>query len=90
MHTFKEFIEGFSPEERARIELESDIIVKMAQAREEKGISQRELAKMSGVKQPAIARIESLKTNPQLDTLLKLLIPLGYTLTITPLDKNNL
>lgn len=44
--------------------------------------------KMSGVKQPAIARMESLKLSTlQIDTLLKLLVPLGYTLEIVPLRK---
>ena len=50
-----------------------------------KGYSQRELAELSGVKQPAIARMESLKSTPQIDTLLKILAPLGYTLSITPI-----
>jgi transcriptional regulator with XRE-family HTH domain len=57
----------------------------MIQAREEKGLSQRELAEISGVKQPAIARMESMKVTPQIDTLLKVLVPLGYTLEIVPL-----
>lgn len=58
----------------------------MIEAREEKGLSQRDLAKISGVKQPAIARLESLKTTPKIDTLFKVLKPLGYTLSIVPLD----
>jgi len=41
---------------------------------------------MSGLKQPAIARLESMKSTPQIDTLFKILHPLGYTLTITPTD----
>jgi len=36
----------------------------MAEAREEKGLSQRELAEISGIKQPAIARLESMKATP--------------------------
>lgn len=74
-----------SPVEREKINFEVALIGKMIEAREAKGISQRELAKLSGVKQPAIARIESMKTMPQIDTLLKVLTPLGYTLSITPL-----
>ncbi len=60
----------------------------MIEAREAKGLSQRELAKLSGVKQPAIARIESMKSTPQIDTILKVLVPLGYTLEIVPLRKS--
>lgn len=51
----------------------------MIEVREKKGYSQRELAELSGVKQPAIARMESFKSTPQVDTLLKILAPLGYT-----------
>ena len=47
-----------SPEEREKINFEVALIGKMIEARETKGLSQRELAELSGVKQPAIARME--------------------------------
>ena len=75
-----------SPAERERINFEIALIGKMIEAREEKGLSQRELAEISGVKQPAIARLESLKATPQIDTLFKVLHPLGYTIEIVPLN----
>jgi len=75
-----------SPAERERINFEISLIGKMIEAREEKGLSQRELAEMSGVKQPAIARLESLRATPQIDTLFRVLYPLGYTLEIVPID----
>jgi DNA-binding XRE family transcriptional regulator len=74
-----------NPAERERIHFEVALIGKMIEAREEKGLSQRELAEISGVKQPAIARLESMKTTPQIDTLFKVLHPLGYTIEIVPL-----
>ena len=43
------------------------------------------LEELSGVKQPIIARMEAGKTNPQLDTMLKVLAPLGKTLAVVPL-----
>lgn len=73
--------------EREKINFEVELIGKMIEAREKKGLSQRELAKLSGVKQPAIARLESMRATPQIDTLLKILAPLGYTLSITPIEK---
>jgi len=73
-----------SPAERERINFEISLIGKMIEAREEKGLSQRELADLSGIKQPAIARLESLKATPKIDTLFKVLYPLGYTLEIVP------
>lgn len=76
-----------SPAEREKIYFEVALIGKMIEAREQKGLSQRELAKLCGVKQPAIARLESLKATPQIDTLFKILAPLGYTLAIVPIAK---
>jgi len=75
-----------SPAERERISFEISLIGKMIEAREKKGLSQRELAEISGVKQPAIARLESMKVTPQIDTLFKVLHPLGYTIEIVPLS----
>ena len=74
-----------SPAEREKICFEVALIGKMIEAREKRGLSQRELAKLCGVKQPAIARLESLKATPQIDTLFKILAPLGYTLAIVPI-----
>jgi DNA-binding XRE family transcriptional regulator len=75
-------------DDREQINFEVNLIGKMIQAREEKGLSQRELAEISGVKQPAIARMESMKAMPQIDTVLKILVPLGYTLEIVPIQKS--
>ena len=75
-----------TPEEHQRMNFEIELIGKMIELREKKGYSQRYLAELSGVKQPAIARLESLKSTPQIDTVLKILAPLGYTLSITPIE----
>ena len=74
------------PVEKNRIEFEAELIGKLIEAREEKGLSQRGLAELSGMKQPQIARLESMKSTPQLDTLFKVLTPLGYTLSIIPME----
>lgn len=76
-----------SKAEKAQIEFETALIRKLVEAREAKGLSQRDLAELSGVKQPAIARLESMKSTPQIDTLFKVLSPLGYTLSIVPIEK---
>ncbi len=75
--------------EKEKINFEIELIGKMIEAREEKGLSQRQLAEICGVRQPAIARLESMKTTPQIDTLFKILNPLGYTLSIVPLNTEN-
>lgn len=90
INTFEEYLNDdtrVSQAERERIKFEVALIGKMIEAREAKGLSQKQLAEISGVKQPAIARLESMRATPQIDTLLKLLNPLGYTLTITPIKK---
>ncbi|MBQ8417522.1 MAG: helix-turn-helix transcriptional regulator [Phascolarctobacterium sp.] len=69
-------------ESNLRVALIGEII----KARQEKGISQRQLGELSGVRQPIIARMEKGITSPQLDTVLKILAPLGKTLAIVPLE----
>jgi DNA-binding XRE family transcriptional regulator len=76
-----------SPEERAASQLRVAMMIELANARAEKGISQKKLEAMSGVKQPIIARMEKGSTKPQLDTILKVLAPLGKTLYIGDLPK---
>ena len=76
--------DNVSPAERAKIEFEVELIGKLIEAREEKGMTQAQLAKAAGVKQSAVARLESLKATPQIDTLLKVLTPMGYKLEIVP------
>lgn len=65
------------------IESLSAIVGAMIEQRNALGISQRELAAMCGVPQSSVARIESYKTTPNLDTLLKLFRPLGLSLTVS-------
>ena len=73
--------------EKDEIQLKIDLVGKLIEAREQKGISQKQLAEMSGLKQPAIARLERMQATPQVDTLFKLLKPLGYTLAIVPSEQ---
>jgi len=74
--------ELFTSEELAASKLRVAIMVEMTKARNERGLSQRGLERLSGVKQPVIARMETGSTSPQLDTVLKVLAPLGKTLYI--------
>ena len=73
-------------EEIAESNLRVALIGELIKARQEKGISQKKLEELSGVKQPVIARMERGATSPQLDTILKVLAPLGKTLAIVPLE----
>ena len=78
----------FTQEEIAATDLRVAIISELIRARKELGISQKQLEELSGVKQPVIARIETGKSTPKLDTLLKILGCLRKTLAIVPLSKS--
>lgn len=58
-----------------------DAAATLRQARTSAGLSQRKLARRSGMAQPAIARIESGRVEPGIDTLAKLLDACGVSLT---------
>lgn len=75
-----------SPDEVIESNLRAAIIGELIKARQEQGISQKRLEELSGVKQPVIARMEKGYTSPQIDTLLKVLAPLGKTLAVVPLQ----
>ena len=82
-----DFIDGLlTPEEAAESDFRVRLIEEFISARNEQGISQKRLEQLSGVKQPVIARMERGITSPQLDTILKLLIPLGKTLAVVPIE----
>ena len=79
--------ELFTPEENAASDLRVALIGEFIKARQEKGLTQRELEELSGVKQPIIARMENGTSVPNLNTMLKVLAPLGKTLYIGELKK---
>ena len=76
---------NISPEQQAEIQLEMDIIEAVIEARKKNNLTQRELSKKSGIRQPVIARIEKYANSPQTNTLIKLLYPMGYTIRVVPL-----
>ncbi|MBO5524539.1 MAG: helix-turn-helix transcriptional regulator [Roseburia sp.] len=78
---------NISAEDENLIELEKELLRTLVQLREEKGLTQAQLAELCHVKQPVIARMESAAHSPQIDSLLKILAPLGYTLKIVPMKK---
>ena len=69
-----------------QVEEIAEIVGAMVEQRNAMGISQRDLAAMCGIPQSSVARIESYKTTPNLDTLLKIMQPLGLKLTVEPVS----
>ena len=82
---YKEHVKAVDSAARADVE-EAErlaaIVGAMIEKRNELGLSQRELASMCGMPQSSVARIESYKTTPNLETLLKIMQPLGLSLAV--------
>ncbi len=78
---------NLTEEDEQAIAVERELINIMIRIREAKGLTQEQVAETCGVKQSAIARWESGKHSPRIDSLLKILVPLGYTLQVVPIVK---
>ena len=61
------------------------IISKIIERRNELGYSQRDLAKLCGLPHSSVARIETYAVMPKVDTLIKIMIPLGLKLSAVSL-----
>ena len=64
------------------------IIDNLIEQRKAKGMTQNDLAQATHLTQSVIARMESKKAIPQLDTLLKVVSALGCSLKILPVEIN--
>jgi transcriptional regulator with XRE-family HTH domain len=60
----------------------TSIIDQLIQLRKTKGLTQKDLAVAANLAQPAIARLESKSAVPQLDTFVKVVGALGYTIEL--------
>lgn len=77
---------SLTQDELDEIDLKVKIVGEIINARQSKEITQQALEELSGVRQPIIARLENNVTDPQLTTILKILRPLGKTLTVTDIQ----
>ncbi|MDR1205980.1 MAG: helix-turn-helix transcriptional regulator [Peptococcaceae bacterium] len=73
---------NLSPEEEEIINLEKSLIAAVVEAREQSGLTQKQLSELCGIKQPVIARLESAVHSPQINSMIRILRPLGYTLAV--------
>lgn len=86
---YKNYVKSIDPkgkETLEEIENISSIISTIIQQRKSLGMSQRDLASICGIPQSSIARIESLKTTPNLNTLVKILQSLNLKITVSPIS----
>lgn len=73
--------------EAVSLKKESAIIDDFIKVRKKRHMSQAEIAKKANMHQAAVGRIENKSTSPRLETLLRMLETMGYTLAIVPAYK---
>lgn len=87
-----EKLKELGEEEKELIEVSdmvSEVITKLIKARNNANMTQRDLAKASNIKQTQIARVESLQTNPTLNTLARYAYHVGVSITCKSKYENN-
>ncbi len=82
-------LDSLSDDEIKTIDLAVKLVANIIQRRVELGLTQRDLAKLSGVKQSAIARLETFGVIPRIDTLEKLIKPLKLEIKLIPKDRDS-
>ncbi len=65
-----------------KLNLEQEFLQEFKNLRKREKYTQHSLARKSNVIRETIARIETGAVSPQISTILKILEPIGYTLTI--------
>ncbi|MBR3210278.1 MAG: helix-turn-helix transcriptional regulator [Bacilli bacterium] len=77
-------------EEKNIVDLEYNLICDFVKLRNELGLTQKEMGEASNTIREIIAVIETRRKHPQINTLIKILEPFGYTLSITKIrtDQN--
>ena len=74
-------------EQQKIIDLEYNLICDFVKLRNELGLTQKEMGEASNTIREIIAVIETRKKHPQINTLIKILEPFGYTLSITKIKE---
>ncbi len=69
-------------------ELEREVIRQVVVARKSQKLSQRVVGERAGIIRETVAKIENNLNSPQINTLIKLLEPIGFTLGVVPLIKD--
>lgn len=69
------------------MDLEYKFICDFIKLRKDNNLSQKALAELSGVIREKIAKIENRLNSPQLNSLIEILEPLGYTVKIVPIKR---
>lgn len=76
------YFDEFESKEKILLELEYQLIADFIKLRKDNHLSQKEMAEASNTIRETVAKIENKLVSPQVNTLIKILEPLGYTLKI--------
>ena len=68
-------------------DLEREVIRQVVEARKSQHLSQRVVGERAGIIRETVAKIENNLNSPQINTLIELLEPIGFTLGVIPLVK---
>ena len=80
-------MKSFKDEERV-MELEYNLICDFIKLRGELGLTQKEMGEASNTLREIIAAIETRRNHPQINSLIIILEPFGYTLSITKIKED--
>ena len=86
---YKEHVKAADPQGKAYVEeteVLAEIISAVIQQRNALGLSQRDLAALCQMPQSSVARIESMRITPTLETMLRVMKPLGLKLSVTAIE----
>lgn len=88
MKKVNEYVE----KEKTLMDLEYEFVKQFIKLRKDNKMTQQQMADGAHVIRETIARIENQMTSPQINTLIKILEPIGYTIKITKIedDKNRI
>ncbi len=75
-------VSNLAKQDIEEMEVLAAIVTEIINKRNELGYTQRELAVICGLPQSSVARIEACVVKPNVETLIKIMKPLGLTLSV--------
>lgn len=78
--------ELYTPEEIAAGNVRVELMIALNKARKEKGLTQKELSEMTGIRQSAISRLENGNTPTKIDALIRLFAAMNMKMQIVPMN----
>lgn len=85
----KESRKNFEKKEKILSDLEYSLIMDFINLRKENHLTQQDMADASKTIRETIAKIENHIVSPQINTLIKILEPLGYTIRIVKMENKD-